>query len=304
MPDKLTQTELATEAFTGLLTAFRSGRTGHPSEERPLLERYLSALSTQWDERYPGFPETPACHASLLGVARRGIRDGYLKELIVRELESAHTDLKAQTIVNPVCVFGRHARDLASRLPGPVIGTDISGLCNRLYHHVRLGKTPKNYRFVQDDIFEPKLDVQVSAVVFFGACGSLSDAAMDYAVQSDAQHILCRTCCHDNIGGNTVIVKRPSTLNRLFRIKNLIHQTWTRHVPGHYFSGRYTRHDYPRSQTARQLADDAEFLNVCRHSVDSDICRALIDLDRVLYLIQKGYQVWTKGELLAACKKV
>ena len=78
MPNKHTQTELAIKAFTGLLTAFRSGRIGNPSQERPLLERYLSALSTQWDERYPGFPKTPARHASFVGVARRGIRDEYL----------------------------------------------------------------------------------------------------------------------------------------------------------------------------------------------------------------------------------
>ncbi|MCF7974876.1 MAG: SAM-dependent methyltransferase [Phycisphaerae bacterium] len=137
-------------------------------------------------------------------------------------------------------------------------------------------------------------------MVFFGACGSLSDAAMDFAVQSGAQHILCRTCCHDNIGGNTVIVKRPSTINRLFRLKNLIHQTWTHHVPGHYFSSQYTWHDYPRSQAAGKLSHSGEFLEICQHSVDSDICRALIDLDRSLYLAEHGYQVWTKGELIVA----
>ncbi len=295
---------MAKKAFTGLLTEFRGGRIGERCTERPLLKRHLSALSTQWDERYPGFPETPACHASFMGVVRRSVRDHYLRTLIVQELKSTYPDkLDTLTIVNPACVFGRHAQDLAARLPCRVIGTDIFGPSSWLYNHVRIPKkTPENYAFVQDNIFEPKLDVQVSAVVFFGACGSLSDAAIDYAVRSGAQHILCRTCCHDNIGGNTVIVKRPNTLNRLFRMKNYIHQKSTRHMPGHYFSSQYTPHAYPRSQAARALSDASEFQTLSQHSVDSDICRALIDLDRCLYLAEHEYQVWTKGELIVASK--
>ncbi len=296
--------DMAKEALTGLLTEFRGGRIGNRCTEQSLLKMHMSALSTQWDDRYPGFPETPAYHASFMGVARRGVRDQYLKELIIHELESTYTDkLNTLTIVNPACVFGRHAQDLAARLPCRVIGTDIFSPCHWLCHHIRLGKkTPENYSFVQDNIFEPKLDVRPCAVVFFGACGSLSDAAMDYAIQSQAQHILCRTCCHDNIGGNTVIVKRPNTLNRLFRMKNSIHQRFTSHMPGHYFSSKYTHHDYPRSHTAKTLSHANEFLDVCQHSVDSDICRALIDVDRYLYLAENGYQVWTKGELFAAFK--
>jgi len=80
-----------------------------------------------------------------MGVERRGVRDEYLKKLIVHELESTYTKLDTLTVVNPVCVFGRHAQDLAARLPCRVIGTDIFGPCNWLYSHDRIRRrTPGN----------------------------------------------------------------------------------------------------------------------------------------------------------------
>ena len=39
---------------------------------------------------------------------------------------------------------------------------------------------------------------------------------------------------------------------------------------------------------------------VAGNSPDSDICRAIIDLDRYLYLVERGFQVEYQGELLVA----
>jgi hypothetical protein len=50
------------------------------------------------------------------------------------------------------------------------------------------------------------------------------------------------------------------------------------------------------------LSHSEEFLEVSRHSVDSDLCRAIIDLDRFLYLTENGYDVWYKGELFVASR--
>ena len=55
--------------------------------------------------------------------------------------------------------------------------------------------------------------------------------------------------------------------------------------------------DVPR---AIVCADSAELLEVARHSVDSDVCRAIIDLDRFLHLAENGYRVRYKGELFVA----
>jgi hypothetical protein len=71
-------------------------------------------------------------------------------------------------------------------------------------------------------------------------------------------------------------------------------------MKGHYFSEKYSQDHYPTSRAARGLSDSHEFLEVSRNSVDSDTCRAIIDLDRYLRLAESQYDVWYKGELFVA----
>ncbi|MBL7153899.1 MAG: hypothetical protein ISS79_09290, partial [Phycisphaerae bacterium] len=208
---------------------------------------------------------------------------------------------KSGTIVNPACVWGRHGRDLARRLGAfRVIGTDIQSVGDWLYGHILWSRTPENYKFSRDDIFDPKVEARPTAVVFFGACGSVSDAAMDYAIESNAPYLICRTCCHDNIGGNTEIVKRFGLLNLGFRIKNSIFARKCRKKSGEYFSPKYTKDHYPRSEAARGLINSDELIAVARNTVDSDICRSIIDLDRYLHLAEAGYDVWYRAEMFVA----
>lgn len=242
-------------------------------------------------------------HASFKGVMRRGMRDTYLKMLIQHTLSAVKPTPAKRAILNPVCVFGRHARDLAEALPSfQIVATDIFSGCNWLYERLGRRHSPSNYRFLQDDIFNPQVAVRPLAVVFFGACGSLTDAAIDYTIRSQAPYLLCRTCCHDNIGGNTHITKRPNTLNRAFRLKNLHYRLARRFLSGHYFSPTYGPDHYPTSTYVAELSTSEEFLNLSRNSVDSDICRSLIDLDRCLHLAEEGYRVFYRGELLVAIR--
>ncbi len=295
------QFELGMEAFGGLLDEFRRGNITDRRREKLTLGQHLTELSKRWDRQFPGFPQERYAYASAAGVYRRGVRDAYLKTIIARLLEAERDDLPDRTVVNPACVVGRHARDLARRLRDfRVIATDIFPWSNWLYERVKLRRSPGNYEFRQDDIFEPRVEAAPTAVVFFGACGSLSDAAMDYAIESSCPHLMCRTCCHDNIGGNTQIAKRFTLLNLFFQFKNRSYAWAKKRLKGHYFSAKYGAEQYPRSRAARGMSNSDEFLDVSRNSVDSDICRAIIDLDRYLHLAESGYQVWYKGELFVA----
>lgn len=297
------QFELGTEALAGLLDEFRRGHIAKRRREKLALDRHLAELCKRWDRQFPGFQQERYAYASAAGVWRRGIRDAYLKTIIVKLLKAERDELPDRAVVNPACVFGRHARDLARRLRDfKVIATDIFPWSNWLYEQVILRRSPGNYEFRQDDIFEPKVQARPAAVVFFGACGSLSDAAMDYAIQSSCPYLMCRTCCHDNIGGNTRIVRRLTPLNLFFRFKNLSYSLAKKKLKGHYFSARYSADQYPRSTAARSLSHSEEFLEISRHSVDSDMCRAIIDLDRYLHLAESGYNVWYKGELFVASR--
>ena len=295
------QLQVGLAAFAGLLDEFRRGNIADRRREKAAMDRHMVELRKRWDRQFPGFPQERFAYASARGVRRRGVRDAYLKIIIVRLLEAERDHLSNKTIVNPACVIGRHARDVAGRLRDfKAIATDIFPGSNWLYEHARLTRNPDNYEFHQDDIFEPKVEATPTAVVFFGACGSLSDAALDYAIKSNCPYLMCRTCCHDNIGGNTRITKRFTPLNWFFRFKNLSYSWARRRLKGYYFSARYSADQYPRSRAARGMSDSREFLEISRNSVDSDICRAIIDLDRYLFLVESRYDVWYKGELFIA----
>ena len=296
--------ELGLAALAGLLDEFRQGNIVDLSAERKGIEQHTSSLTARWNEKFPGFPSQYFPYTSFRGEYCRGRRDAFLKNIIVQLL--AHRGSTETTIVNPACVFGRHACDLASRLPrARVIATDIDPRWERMYRLVRGRRIPDNYSFVKDNIFTPHLDVQPTAVAFFGACGAVSDGALDYAIDSRATHLMCRTCCHDNIGGNVATTKRSSNVNRFFRFKNWTFGRMRRKATyaGYYFSDKYTRSAYPRSETAKGVSNSDEFQAVARDSPGSDICRAIIDLDRYLHLVERGFSVQYQGELFVAERK-
>ncbi|MFC1765180.1 hypothetical protein ACFL6U_24300 [Planctomycetota bacterium] len=300
---KSSSLETSRIAFARLLEQFRQAHGPDRVRQQSVLNQVMGELTQQWDSHFPDFPPNSVAHASFKGVMSRGIRDTYLKQLIQHTLANTEDDNGDKTIVNPVCVFGRHARDLAAALPSfQVVATDIFSGCNWIYQ--LLGKHPSsdNYKFFRDNIFNPQVTVKPLAVVFFGACGSLTDAAIDYTIQRQARYLMCRTCCHDNIAGNTHIVRRANTLNRAFRLKNLNYRLAQRLLKGHYFDVGYGPDHYPTSAAARQISTSEEFLTMSRHSVDNDLCRTLIDLDRCLYLTEQGYQVFYRGELLVAIR--
>jgi hypothetical protein len=294
------QCELAREALAGLLEEFRRGNIVARATEAQGMERHAGSLTVRWNGRFPGFPAGDFPYASLRGVLHRRRRDAHLKDILVRSLAGRAGET---TVVNPACVFGRHACHLAARLPhAKVIATDLYAGCFSLYRAVRLGRLPANLAFLKDDIFAPRLQAPPTAVVFFGACGALSDAALDYAIASGANYLMGRTCCHENIGGNVAVTARPNPANRFFRLKNRVYDR-VRNAPrytGFFFSPRYAAGAYPRSAAARRLSTADEFMAVARDSVDSDICRAIIDLDRCLHLAERGFRVEYQGDLLVA----
>jgi hypothetical protein len=95
-------------------------------------------------------------------------------------------------------------------------------------------------------------------------------------------------------------------VNRILRFKNLAYDR-VRKSPkytGHYFSPGYSPSAYPRSAGGRHLSTTDEFMGVARDSADSDICRAIIDLDRYLHLAEQGFRVEYQGDLLVAEREV
>lgn len=294
-----------TQSFEALLEAFRQGCAGARHAERRILESELAPQTAAWNDEFSGFPVMEFPYASLRGLSRRGRRDAHLREIIVGWLGNGVRVAKAPLILNPACVFGRHSRDLAARLPGHrVVATDINPAFNWIQQRILRSPTPVNHEFRRENIFEPQVREVPAAVVFFGACGSLSDAAMDLAIHSGVPLLTCRTCCHENIGGNTRSVFRWTPMNWSFQLKNLGFALIRVLRTGGYFSDKFSARQYPRSQVAKDLSSPDEFLRIARHSVDSDLCRTLIDLDRCLRLVEHGYGVLYQGECFVARRPV
>lgn len=292
--------------LTSLLGAFRESPIADRRriQEESALRTSLGEHHKAWDRVFPPFPPCPWKRRTLTWELHRGRRDAYLRLLIATFVPMDDTDRRL--IVNPAAVLGRHARLLARALPAhEIVGTDIAPWADRLYRLVSIWKFRKlkNYRFVRESVFAPDLDRRPAAVVFFGACGGVTDGCMDYALAVGAPFLLCRSCCHENIGGNTRIVHRLRPINGFFALKNWWFARIRRKRSGFYFSDRYALDAYPRSRAARAHMDSETLLAVARHSVNSDICRTLIDLDRCLYLRENGYDVLYREELFFAHRR-
>jgi hypothetical protein len=293
----------------GLLEAFRRGEIADRAriKEDVAIRTHLRELSEAWEAVLPRFPVQPWTRRTIRWEYHRGRRDAYLTRLIIAALEGL--DEGSRLIVNPAAVFGRHARSIARGLPDrEVVGTDIEPLWNRIYRVVSAWKYPalRNYSFKRENIFEPDMDVRPVAVTFFGACGEVTDACMSYAVHLRSPFLVCRSCCHENIAGNTRVVRRPGALNAIFRLKNRSADFWRDRdmYPGYYRHERFGPHAYPRSSAARAIIDTETIVDVARNSVDSDVCRSIIDLDRCLYLQERGYDVLYREELFFAHRPV
>jgi hypothetical protein len=286
-----------------LLGEFRRGNIADPNRirEDKALQVHLGTLCAAWERVFGEFPQGNCRRRTLGWESLRGKRDAHLRRLIIAYVPGH--DSGRRLIVNPATVLGRHARALAHALPDyDVVGTDIDPRWERVWRPLMRLKYrgQNNYTFVRESIFEPDLERRPAAVTFFGACGSVTDGCMDYALAVDAPFLICRSCCHDNIGGNTGVVIRRTPISWFFAFKNYGFKRLKKKRPGFYFNDRYGAAAYPRSRAAREIMDTDTMISIARNTPDSDICRSLIDLDRCLYLKESGYDVMYREELFFA----
>lgn len=294
-----------------LLSEFKKGNIADRdrSVEDSVMRDCLGEYFSLWDEVLPTFPNLPWRRRSFWWEYHRGKRDAYLRDVIAEQVERCCCGDCPRVIINPATVFGRHARAIARQLPEwSVLATDIDPVWNFLYKYFVSwwkygGERLKNFKFAKENVFEGDITRKPGVVTFFGACGSVTDGCMDYAIDTGAPFLICRSCCHDNIGGNTRVVCCPTMINRFFRMKNVVFKWVKKMDRGFYFAEKYAKEKYPRSFAAKELMDSDTIIAIARSSADSDICRSLIDLDRCLHLIENGYDVLYCEELFFAHKR-
>jgi hypothetical protein len=220
----------------------------------------------------------------------RGEKDARLKDIIETFCKGRHG-----LILNPCCVFARHARDIALRLPTTeVLATDIDPHWEKLFRIVvktQSKREPTNFSFRTESIYDCRVDHQPLAVCFFGGCGSLTDAALKIAVHSQATFVVGRACCHENIGMNSTISTWDLTIWNLgHRAKNVVYRYCAKRF-GHYFHTSASIRAYPTSHAFRAMLNPGDMLRCAQHAVDCRLCQLVIDLDRNAFLYEHGYSI-------------
>jgi hypothetical protein len=203
-----------------LLNEFRLGKIADRARllEETAIQTHLGRHIQAWDTVFPGFPKYSEKRSTHFRLFKRERKDTYIRSLVVDTLTDFDTENRI--IVNPATVEGRQAMHLARDLPTfEVIGTDIDARWEAFYRIV-FKRSQKNFRFVQESVYEPDLERRPIAIVFFGACGSLSDGAIDYGVEIKSPFLIFRTRCHENISGNCETVKKRSMINYYVRMMN------------------------------------------------------------------------------------
>ena len=290
-------------AMENLLREAQLGRIADRKRvlEEKTIKNTFTEIFASWDKVFPPFPK---CHFRRRSVARefmKGQRDTYLVDIITACAQLV--DQPNSLIVNLAAVLGSKAKQLAQTLPQfDVLATDIEPGPMTIYNFFT--KNLKNYRFFTENIYQPDLNRRPSIVVFFGACGSLTDASMQYTIDVKAPFLICRACCHDNTGGNIDFTKRWSLTSLLASLKNKKFLFLAKKTPGAFFCDFYDKTAYPRSKVAKALMSTETFMDIVRNCADSDIYRFIIDLDRCLYLQEYGYHVMYREELFFAHKYV
>ena len=293
--------------FSGTMDyLLREVQRGRIADRRRLVEEETIATAfaeifATWDKILPPFPKCRFRRRTLARELAKGRRDAYLRDIIISCAQLANHPNRL--IVNLAAVYGGNARLLARALPQfEVLATDIDPRGDAVFSV--FSKTLKNYRFLSENVYQPNLNRRPYIVVFFGACGSLTDASMQYAIDVNSPFLICRSCCHDNTGGNTDLVPRLTLTNLIASFKNIKFLYYSKKTPGYYFCDWYDKSVYPRSTVAKALINSERFMQIVRNCADSDICRSIIDLDRCLYLVEHDYDVLYREELFFAHKYV
>lgn len=217
-------------------------------------------------------------------------KDARLKRVIRQVIGSApsHVD-------NPCSVFGRHARELARSLPAATVrASDLDPTWERLFsswQRLRHCPDPPNYSFRVQSVYDSTEESMPDLVAVFGACGSLADGVLERAARLRSRYVVVRACCHENLGMNTELSTWKCSLWHLgHRLKNVAFRAQQRRG-GLYWSSRFAVDTYPRSRRVRQALAAKDILGLARHAVDCAGCRLLIDLDRLCYLDEHGYEL-------------
>ena len=93
-------------AMESLLNEFRRGNIAdrHRVQEESAIQSHLKEHNEAWDRVFPRFPESSWKRRTITWENHRGVRDAYLRHLILAYVPQHETS--ARLIINPAAVIG------------------------------------------------------------------------------------------------------------------------------------------------------------------------------------------------------
>jgi len=198
--------------------------------------------------------------------------------------------IKPRNIADFCCGFGGNTLKLAEEFPeSEVYGFDIIPEFIELAKR-RASKKPKVH-FKRKDVYRFKSDTNFDLVTFHKACGSLSDKVIQYATSNGIPLVGGRFCCYHNIP-----IQRPYSkrlLTNLYLKLDKISSQWVKSSEPDFVK---PSESIDRDLLSRFLKEDLgiteeEYEKIAAFSVDSKIGTKIIDLNRVMKLIERDYNV-------------
>ena len=169
-------------------------------------------------------------------------------------------------------------------------------------------KSKKNDKvsFAELDVYNFSLVDSFDAITFNRACGNLSDKIIQYGAENNIPVIAGRFCCHHTISEET-----PRSKDRMHNIWLRIETRIREFIKEKHARNYVTPSDeIDRDLLSRYVQEelevsDHELMRIASTTIDSKLGIRFIDYNRVMKLIERGYDVSYEesNNLLVAARK-
>ncbi len=199
-------------------------------------------------------------------------------------------DFKPDSIADFCCGNGNGTLRIAQDfLDSQVFGFDVMP---DLFKRVKQKNKDSRIHFEKLDVYELNGSNYFDLVAFHNACGPLSDKIMQYAINQKAPIIAGRFCCHYTISSEI-----PNSKNKAFsyyvKLRSFLQEIIREKTAKNYgYSAQDKDRDLLSEFSKHELGmNEQELEKIALASIDSRIATKIIDLNRVMKLIERGYDV-------------
>ncbi len=199
--------------------------------------------------------------------------------------------LQNGSIADFCCGSGKKTLAIARAFPNAdVYGFDV--LPHSIKKAKKRGKGVTNVHFSKADVYDFKDDRRFDAVTFNRACGTLADKVIQYGTEREVPVIAGKFCCYHTIPDETPPSKNLATgicLKFMGKVNDFVRNR----VAKNYVSpAADIDKDLLSEFAGRELGvSEAELQTIAGTAVDAKIGSRIIDLNRVMKLIERNYNV-------------